>query len=141
MDYNKTPPQGEDDTPEAREPAVAYGTAATTEADRLAASILGRPEGGDEDEDADFWDEEDRICRSLPTDPHGREWRNLNADDDPEFRAAVLRRADEAIARMEAGEEGYTTEEVFEELEWCIKHDQWDDVIERMKKEGRYGRI
>jgi hypothetical protein len=49
MDYNKTPPQGEDDTPEAREPAVAYGTGTRTEADRLAASILGRPEGGDED--------------------------------------------------------------------------------------------
>jgi hypothetical protein len=48
MDYNKTPPQGEDDTPEAKEPAVAYGTSMTTEADRLAASILGRPEAGEE---------------------------------------------------------------------------------------------
>jgi hypothetical protein len=46
MDYAK--PRPEDDTPEVKEPAVAYGTGTRTEADRLAANILGESEGGDE---------------------------------------------------------------------------------------------
>jgi hypothetical protein len=131
MDYKI--PQPDDGATELREPAAAYCPGITV------AEPWADEDLDELDDDSGFWDEEDKICRSLPTDPSGRKWSDLNADDDPEFGAAVLRRSDEVDARIAAGERMYTTEEVFAELEWCIKHDKWDDVIERMKKEGRYG--
>jgi hypothetical protein len=151
MDYNKTPPQGENDTPEAKEPAVAYGVSAMTEADRLAASVLGKQEEGEEyDIDPDDYPDTtaylnaipgcaERLIASLNNPGEFEDWDNAvsDADDDPAFRAAVLRRADEAMAYIAAGGRMYTTEEVFEELDWRIKNDKWDDVEERMRRNGR----
>jgi hypothetical protein len=67
MDYNKTPPQGEDDTPEAKEPAVAYGVSAMTEADALVASVLGKQEEEDEyDIDPDDYPDTTAYLNAIP---------------------------------------------------------------------------
>jgi hypothetical protein len=50
MDYAK-PKKSEGDISEVKEPAVAYGIGTRTEADSLAASILGNPEAVDYDQD------------------------------------------------------------------------------------------
>jgi hypothetical protein len=47
-------------------------------------------------------------------------------DDDPEFRASVLRRADEVMARIAAGEKGHTTDEVCDRILRCIETGNWD---------------
>jgi hypothetical protein len=91
----------------------------------------------EEDDDSDLWDELDQLYDGPPTAPDGRDWGSWKLDNDPEFREAVLRRSDEVDARIAAGERTYTTEEVFAELEWRIKNNKWDDVEERMRRNGQ----
>jgi hypothetical protein len=120
MNDNYKIPQPEG-TSELREPAVAYGTAAITKADRLAASILGRPEA--EEEDADFWDP---LDDGPPTAPDGRAWEDWRWDNDPEFRESIIRRFEETEAHIAAGIPGHTTDEVCDRILRCIETGNWD---------------
>jgi hypothetical protein len=131
MDDNYKIPQPEGAS-ELREPAVAYCPGVRAAVEPWAVNVTdGEPDG-----DSDFWDELDKLCGVPPTAPDGKDW----VDNDPEFRAAVLRRADEVMARVAAGEKGYTTEELFDELEWRIKNDKWDDIID-IEAMNQYGKI
>jgi hypothetical protein len=114
MDYAKIP-QPKDGTAEVREPAVAYAV------------------GGWAADVSDGLDELDKEIAAGPDGRHLGEWRY---DNDPAFREFVRRRFYETEARIAAGEQGYTTDEVREKLEWRIKNNQWDDVRERMRRNG-----
>jgi hypothetical protein len=64
MNYDKKEPSA-DDAPEAKEPAVAYGTAAMTEADALVASVLGKQEE-EYDIDPDDYPDTTAYLNAIP---------------------------------------------------------------------------
>jgi hypothetical protein len=136
MDYASTP-QSEDGAPEAREPAVAYGVGAGTEADRLAASILGRPESVDEDIYDDLGDLYKDAGKDVPDGPYSGDWLDWRMKNVPGFKEAFLSWLEEGEDEEVDEDQLLTTDEVFAEIEWCIKHNQWDDVKERLMKNGR----
>jgi hypothetical protein len=117
MNYPKTEPSTDNNILE--EPAVAY-----CPADRTAVAEPWMAGIADEDDELDEFGE-------LSDDD--LDW----IDNDPEFKASVLRRAEEAIARWKAGEKTYTTDEVCDKLLWRIRNNQWADVEERMRQNGR----
>jgi hypothetical protein len=109
-----------------RLPAATCYAGTRAEADALAASVLGRPDGGDEE--PEFGDYIDPRY-AAPAAPDGRDWGSWRLDNDPEFRAFVDRRAEEAIARWKAGERTYTTDEVCDRILQCIETGNWDEIL------------
>jgi hypothetical protein len=107
---------------EVSEPAVAYYPGV-----RAAEPAAMEPWMANITDDTDGINE---FGKEHVTAPDGR----YLADDDPEFREMVLRRADEAIARMKAGVRGRTTNEICDKLIWRIENNQWDDVKTRTAK-------
>jgi hypothetical protein len=68
--------------------------------------------------------------------PEGYEtWADWQIENDPEVAAEFERIAEINKAEIAAGKY-YTTEEVMERLQWRINNNQWDDIIERLKKNG-----
>jgi hypothetical protein len=121
MDYKIPPPEAS----EARESTAPYYTGR-----RPAAEPRLNPDGADgSDDNLDEFGEKIKLA------PDGEIWLDWMMENEPEFRDFVLRRADEAEARIAAGG-GLTGDEVLAELEWRIKNNQWDDVEERMRQNG-----
>jgi hypothetical protein len=109
MDYAKKDLPQEESVSEVREPAVAYAVGG--------AEVRPWADSGVADDEFD----EDAL---LGLD--GGDLDESDLDDDPEFRASVLRRADEVMARIAAGEKGHTTDEVCDRILRCIETGNWD---------------
>jgi hypothetical protein len=118
MDYKI--PQQDDGATEVREPAVAYYPGVRTAAEPWMANVSDEP------------DDEPLTATG------GEDWLDWRMKNVPGFKEAFLRWLEEGeIEQAASGNKTYTTDEVFAELEWCIEHNQWDDVKERLRKNGR----
>jgi hypothetical protein len=135
MDYANTP-QHEGDAPEVKEPAVAYGTGTRTEADILAASILGKPEAEEEDVFG-FWNDLDDEPPAAPDGPYSGDWLDWRMKNVPGFKEAFLRWLEEGEDEDVDVDQLPTTDEVCDKLLWRIENNQWDDVRERMRRNGK----
>jgi hypothetical protein len=127
MDY-KQDQSPDPEIPCAAEPAVAYAARGpvTREPWETAAA--------DDDDDFDFDFGIDDFG-GKPA-PDGYEtWADWQIENIPEVAAEFDRIHLESEADIAAGRV-YTQEEIEREFEWRIANDYWDDVIERLKKNG-----
>jgi hypothetical protein len=126
MNYSKDQ-SAENEIPCVAEPAVAYAVRGKTAREPWETAA-------DDDDDFDFDDGIDDFG-GKPV-PEGYEtWVDWQIDNIPEVAAEFERIHLESEADIAAGRV-YTSEEIDRELEWRIATDYWDDVRERLKKNG-----
>jgi hypothetical protein len=122
-DYTEKDSAPEESANELREPMAAYAVRGPAVREPWLDS--GEDEGFDLDGDDD----------DPP--PAGYDnWVEWQLEHDPEFAAEFERKADESDLAIKEGRVK-SHDEVMRRLQWRIDNNQWDDVIERMRKNGR----